>query len=158
MDDGDGSAHARRFKAHRRLIRGAAKYDKRLLQSLRFQEQSVSTRAGALLAFSGLLIATTIVQLAGGEDSLVAIHARAQFLLATAGLGLLFAAAFLSLASLVLSNGDYGEDAPAALARFHDLIRRKQALSAVALWLVAIGAAFVCISLALSIAASAGLR
>ncbi|MFQ5535708.1 MAG: hypothetical protein ACE5EM_12935 [Sphingomonadales bacterium] len=63
----------------------------KILESIRFRDQDQSIKAGAILAFSGLLIATTIVQLSAPSESFVSLQENNILLCASKfGLAVLF--------------------------------------------------------------------
>ncbi|WP_125564303.1 hypothetical protein [Pseudoalteromonas rubra] len=78
----------------------------RILDGIRYRDEDLSVKSGAILAFSGLMIATSIVQLSTSEGSLVYIPKDFTFLTITNSLGLifLFVSSLISLFGLISSG------------------------------------------------------
>jgi len=98
-----------------------------ILQSLRFQDGDLSVKSGAILAFCGLIIATSILQLSASSDSYVFILKDSfSWYLNGIGLILLFVSSSVCLRALTITQG-YSESGKEALVQFHLLcvLRRK---------------------------------
>lgn len=78
---------------------------KNILESLRFQDEDKSTKLGYLLAFTGLMIATSFVQLTASNDSIISISKENTLALYSSitGLILLFIGAFICIRYLILT-------------------------------------------------------
>lgn len=98
----------------------------RILDGIRYKDEDLSVKSGALLAFSGLMIATSIVQLSTSQDSIVYIPRESTFLMAVNALGLifLFIASIISLFGLITS-GKYSDEVFTALIQFDDYVISK---------------------------------
>ncbi len=100
---------------------------KNVLESLRFQDNDLSLKLGSTLAFSGLMIATSIVLLSTSEGAILHIDRTDLFLLNlnSVGLILLYASGISTIISLVLTT-DYPEDAEQALIQYDDYLKKKK--------------------------------
>lgn len=142
--------YAKFLKEHEKLT-SIGHAEARILESLRFRDQDQSTKSGAVLAFTGLMIATSIVQLASSPDSMLHINpdSPAKYI-NLFGLAFLFASAFLSLYALVITS-KYSQDAKTALFEFHSLVAKRSALSRWATILAVTGSASALLSFFLSV-------
>jgi len=97
----------------------------KILSSIRFRDQDQSTKGGAILAFAGLLIASSLVQFTAPPESILALQANSVFAKASyLGLALLFLSSFFSLWSLVASRS-YSQDVQLALLQFDRLVSKR---------------------------------
>lgn len=112
---------------------------KEILASIRFQDQDQSVKGGALLAYSGLIIATVMVQLSAPQDSLVYVSNRFLFvILCFLGLFCMLAAALLSLRSLVVTR-PYSQSTEEAIIEFDNLVKLRRRLIKAAFWFCLVG-------------------
>lgn len=120
----------------------------RILESIRFRDDDQSVKAGAVLAFSGLIIATSIVQLSTSADSVVHVSKDDVdlLLLNITGLLLLFLSAIVTIFALI-SSGQYSIDKSKALIEFDEYVVRKSKKVKIAAALTSLGA--LCVLLAL---------
>jgi len=97
-----------------------------ILDSIRYRDGDLSVKSGAILAFSGLIIATAIVQLSTSPESVININKNEVFLilLNAIGLLLLFASSITNLCALI-STGKYSDNAEDALLEFDDYVKIK---------------------------------
>jgi hypothetical protein len=124
----------------------------KILESLRFQDQDQSTKSGALLAFSGLLIATSIVQLSVGTDS--PIHLPDQsfwFYLCALGVAAHFVAASFALANLITTKSEYSSGVYEAMEEFEGLVSNRRGYLSCALWFSVGGTALSFLALTYSV-------
>jgi hypothetical protein len=99
---------------------------KEVIQSLRFRDQDHSIRCGALLGFAGLIIASALVQLSAGPDTLAHLSRESVwFAIVRVSLVLLIASASLSLLSISLGRTSYSDEPWTALLQFQNLIRMR---------------------------------
>lgn len=98
----------------------------RILESVRFRDDDQSVKSGAVLAFSGLIIATSIVQLSTSADSVVHISRDDVSLLMfnIIGLLLLFLSSTVTIWALI-STGKYSIDKNKALIEFDEYVINK---------------------------------
>lgn len=98
----------------------------RILDSIRYKDEDLSVKSGALLAFSGLMIATAIVQLSTSQGSIVYIPRDYTLLMSLNALGLvsLFFSSIVSLLGL-LATGKYSDELEVALIQFDDYTLKK---------------------------------
>ena len=99
----------------------------RILDSIRFQDEDKSAKLGSILAFSGLIIATSIVQLSTSENSIVHVDSNnlCLIVLNVVGLLLLFSASFICMIALI-SSKKYSKDTEEALVQFDDYVGAKK--------------------------------
>ncbi len=120
------------------------------------KDEDLSIKAGAVLAFSGLLIASTLVLLAAEPST--ALHAPAgavSSLVAVASTGLLFFGAALALAAVALSRVYDLDHSERLVAHYDAAVRRKYGLWRGACWFTNLGAVAAAIAYAFVIAANA---
>ncbi len=136
-----------------RIFKNLLGYDEeelRVLQSIRFRDQDQSTKGAALLAFAGLLIATSLVQLSAEPTAAVSLDKKSvALILSFLGLFFLFISSLFSLASLV-SSGKYSDNSRVALLQFYDLVQRRGRKIGVSYFFCMIGTLFVLATLFLS--------
>lgn len=116
----------KRFKKQIELNDG----EKNVLESLRFQDEDLSLKLGSTLAFSGLMIATSIVLLSTSEDAVMHIDKTDLFLLIlnSIGLLLLYISGIISILALI-SMTEYTNDTESALIEYDEyLIKKKKKL------------------------------
>nr|WP_319397659.1 hypothetical protein [uncultured Carboxylicivirga sp.] len=120
----------------------------KILESLRFQDEDLSAKLGSILAFSGLMIATSIVQLSTSEDSIIHVDNEKFFLLLLNSLGLLilFSSAIITIIGFILS-GKYSNDTDRALIEFDNYLNCKRKLLKFAVILLLIGTTAILTSL-----------
>lgn len=101
----------------------------RTLESIRFQDQDQHTKCTAVLAFGGLMIATSMVQLQAGESSFafVAINSAA-FYLTCSGMALQFVSVFISMIALLLGAPDRSDPNDALIAFDRTVKHRRDCL------------------------------
>lgn len=122
-----------------------------VLESIRFQDQDQASKGGAVLTFSALMIATSLVQFAAGTESFAYVGERnLVFLLGLIGLVLEFIASGFSIVGLVL-EGKYSEDSLKALGQFHTHVLRRRMYLGFARWITLSGAAAILASLFMSL-------
>ncbi|GAA4430630.1 hypothetical protein GCM10023091_00130 [Ravibacter arvi] len=116
----------------------------KVLESLRFKDQDLSTKLGALLAFSGLMIATSIVQLSTSEGSIIHVDISSVWLVWSNvfSLLLLFGSGFFCIFGLT-STGNYSSDGVAALEEYKTYLKNKMAALRWSVILVLIGSSLV---------------
>lgn len=138
---------AKDFPMHFDRINSFTPEEQRVLDSVRYQDQDQSIKAGAVLAFSGLIIATAIVQLSSGKPSLISVGTGSgELLYYFFSLMALFGASLLSLVSLI-STRKYSSSASEALAQFYYLIQFQKKLIFFSAILSIIGSGMVLFSL-----------
>lgn len=120
----------------------------RILDGIRYKDEDLSVKSGAILAFSGLMIATSIVQLSTSKGSLVYIPKDFTFLTSINSLGLifLFVSSLISLFGLI-SSGKYSNDVKEALIQFDDYVITKTKKIKIATIFCLFGTSLVLISL-----------
>jgi len=113
--------------------------EKAILESTRFRDEDQSQKSGAILAFSGLMIATSTVQLSSSPDSILHIHAEDFMMLVNKiGLIVLFISSFISLRGMTLSSV-YANNKEEALQQFSRHISRRANMVKYAIFVAAIG-------------------
>jgi hypothetical protein len=112
----------------------------RVLESLRFRDQDHHVRSGALLGFSGLIIASVLVHLSA-EPGTIAYMARTSpwLLPARVGLILLLGSAALSMVSISMGRRRYSNEPWIALEEFERLINLRARTEIGAICLCAVG-------------------
>lgn len=124
--------------------------EKLILESLRFQDGDISVKSGSVLAFCGLIIATSIVQFTASSDSYIFILKDSfSWYINGVGLMLLFLSAGVCLRALTVSPG-YSKDGKEALVQFYTLCILRKKLVSFSVKLTAFGSLCVLISLLLS--------
>lgn len=100
--------------------------EKSILESLRYTDSDQSVKAGAVLAFSGLMITSAVVQLSVSESSPLLLH-RNSFLIyvSMTGFYFLFISSFMALRSLTVSFKEYSQNIEKALLQFNNLINER---------------------------------
>lgn len=98
----------------------------RILDSIRYRDEDLAVKAGATLAFSGLIITTSIVQLSTSSDSVIHISKGETLLIISnfIGLFLLFISSLINLLALI-STRKYPDSAIDALLKFDDYVAQK---------------------------------
>jgi len=92
--------------------------EKAILESFRFRDEDLSQKSGAILAFSGLMIATSTVQLSSSPASIIYVNPESFMMLVNKiGLIVLFISAFISLRGMTLSS-KYSNKKEEALPKF----------------------------------------
>lgn len=101
--------------------------DERLiLESIRFRDEDLSQKLGAVLAFSGLMIATSTFQLSTSVDSLLYISPDSLLIyLSVFGLLVLFISSILSLVGMSISGKYDGKTKEEALQEFSGVIGKR---------------------------------
>ena len=113
--------------------------EKQILESIRFRDEDQSQKSGAILAFSGLMIATSTVQLSSSPDSILYIQSESFMMLVNKiGLIVLFISSFISLRGMTLS-GVYSNKKEEALPEFARHISRRAGLLKSAIFSAAFG-------------------
>ena len=105
---------------------------------VRFRDSDLSIKGGALLGFSGLMLAADLVFLSADPDSFIGVN-RAFGYVGFAGLLLLMAGVFCAVLSIMISRKGTYQTAWSSFGLmkiFHD--RRRRWLNASA-WLIALG-------------------
>lgn len=120
----------------------------RILESIRFRDNDQSVKSGAVLAFSGLMIATSIVQLSTSPDAVVHVGSDQPVLLVLNifGLVLLFVSSIITILALI-SSGNYPIDKNKALLAFDDYVIKKAKKVKVASLFTACGSSSVLVAL-----------
>ena len=117
--------------------------DKSILDSLRFRDEDQSQKSGAILAFSGLMIATSTVQLSSSPDSILYIHSEGiMMLLNKIGLMVLFISSFISLRGMTVSSV-YSKEKEVALYQFSLHVSRRAKLVKYAIIVAALGSSLI---------------
>ena len=120
--------------------------EKAILESIRFRDEDQSQKSGAILAFSGLMIATSTVQLSSSPDSILYIHSgNFMMLLNKIGLMVLFLSSFISLRGMTLSS-TYSDKKEEALPQFAKHISRRANLVKYSIFVAAIGSILILVS------------
>ncbi|OYT17483.1 MAG: hypothetical protein B7C24_02360 [Bacteroidetes bacterium 4572_77] len=120
--------------------------EKTILESLRFRDEDQSQKSGAILAFSGLMIATSTVQLSSSPESILYIHSHGLMLLINKiGIVVLFISSFISLIGMTLSS-KYPNNKEEALRIFSKHVSRRANLVQYAIILSAIGSVSILVS------------
>jgi len=113
--------------------------EKEILDSIRFRDEDQSQKSGAILAFSGLMIATSTVQLTSSPDSILYIQPEGFMMLVNKiGLIVLFISSFISLRGMTLSSV-YSDNKEEALPQFARHISRRASLVKYAIFIAAFG-------------------
>lgn len=100
--------------------------DIRVLHSLRFRDQDLSIKCGAMLAFSALLIACALVVLSAPADShLYAPAGGFETSCARLSAWLGIAAAALAAAAIVFTRLSYADEAVPALNQYANVLQIK---------------------------------
>ncbi|MBL4746403.1 MAG: hypothetical protein JKY08_08540 [Flavobacteriaceae bacterium] len=101
--------------------------EEKVLESLRFQDSDFSQKLGSTLAFSGLMIATSIVLLSTSEDAIMHIGKTDLFLLTlnSIGLFLLYISGIISILSLI-STTEYTNNTELALIEYDEYLKKKK--------------------------------
>ena len=112
----------------------------RIVESLRYRDQDHHNKCGALLGFSGLLIASDLVQYAASPNTIAYMSLDSPWL-PVAGLGLLalIVCAALSIVSMSYGRWRYSDDPWESLHQFADVINVRSAIEIAAIWLCAGG-------------------
>lgn len=120
--------------------------EKAILESIRFRDDDQSQKTGAILAFSGLMIATSTVQLSSSPDSILYIHSEDFIMLLNKiGLIVLFISSFISLRGMTIT-GTYSTEKDVAIQQFDKHISRRSKLVRYAIFSTAIGSILILIS------------
>lgn len=120
--------------------------EKAILESIRFRDEDQSQKSGAILAFSGLMIATSTVQLSSGADSILYIPSESFIMMVNKiGLIVLFISSFISLRGMTLSS-KYSNDKKEALPQFAKHISRRAKLVKYAIIVAGVGSIMILVS------------
>jgi len=110
-----------------------------ILESIRFRDEDQSQKSGAILAFSGLMIATSTVQLSSSPESILYISSEEfMMLINKIGLIFLFISSFISLRGMTLSSV-YSNKKEEALPQFAKHISHRAKLVKFAIIVTAAG-------------------
>ncbi|MBU6371196.1 MAG: hypothetical protein KJS97_00595 [Alphaproteobacteria bacterium] len=111
-----------------------------IVESLRYRDQDHHNKCGALLGFSGLLIASDLVQFAASPDTIAYLSPDSPWL-RVAGLGFLalILCSALSIVSMSYGRWRYSDDPWEALHQFADVINVRSGIEIAAIWLCAFG-------------------
>ena len=114
----------------------------RVIESLRYRDQDHHVKSGAILGFSGLLIASDLVQLSASCGTIAYMSPTSEWLpIARIALIVLMSSAALSLVSISYGRlRRYADDPWRALNQFGDMVNLRSAIEIVAIWLCAGGA------------------
>jgi hypothetical protein len=100
---------------------------KMTFEYLHKRDDDLSVKAGAVLGFAGLLIASTLVLLAAEPDTVLHVPVdEAANVIAVVGLALLFAGAALLLIAIASGRAYEAEDAEALIAALEHRLRRRE--------------------------------
>lgn len=117
-----------------------------ILESIRFRDEDQSQKSGAILAFSGLMIATSTVQLSSGSDSILFIESDSfMMLINKIGLIVLFISSFISLRGMTLSS-KYSNNKKEALPQFAKHISKRADIVKYAIIVAGIGSVMILVS------------
>jgi hypothetical protein len=120
------------------------------------RDDDLSVKAGAVLGFSGLLIAASLVLLAAEPETALHVEARTPAgLVAALSLAALFPGAVLALLAIARSRVYDLSDASAMMSRLERRFQSREALWTVSCTLNFLGALAMAIAYALAIAANA---
>jgi len=120
--------------------------EKDILESIRFRDEDQSQKSGAILAFSGWMIATSTVQLTSSPDSILYIQSEGIMMLVNKiGLIVLFISSFISLRGMTLSS-TYSDKKEEALPQFARHISRRATLVKSAIFIAAMGSILILVS------------
>lgn len=120
--------------------------EKEILESIRFRDEDQSQKSGAILAFSGLMIATSTVQLSCSPDSILYIQPKDLMMLVNKiGLIVLFISSFISLRGMTLS-GVYSDKKEKALPEFARHISRRASMVKSSIIVAAFGSVLILVS------------
>ncbi len=93
------------FENSKKRMAGMEGLNEKLLGSLRFQDQDSSIKAQAVMTFSGLMIAASLVYLSAGQSTALYFPiSKPIIVLFFIGLLSLFVAAFIALVALVMAG------------------------------------------------------
>lgn len=115
--------------------------EKLILESKRFRDEDLSQKLGSVLAFSGLMIATSTFQLSTSTDSLLYISPDSFLIyLNILGLFVLFMSSIISLWGMTISGKYKGKNKEEVLQEFNTLIVRRTKLLKYSIRFSALGA------------------
>lgn len=120
----------------------------KVLEGVRYEDGDASIKAGANLAFSGLMIATSILLLSSSTDSILFLHKDHSLLLLSSltGLLFLFVSAFFALSAIVMT-GSYADGRDEALTAFYQYVKIKSLRVRSSIFCSMIGAGIAMLSL-----------
>jgi len=125
------------------MLTGLDDKEQAILESVRFRDEDQSQKSGAILAFSGLMIATSTVQLSVAQDSILFIHADSfMMMINKIGLMVLFISSFISLRGMTLSS-KYANDKKEALPEFAKHIKKRADIVKYAIIVAGIGSVMI---------------
>lgn len=108
----------------------------RVLESLRYRDHDHHVKSGAILGFSGLIIASDLVQFSADPQTIAYLALSSPWLpVARVGLLALLGSAALSIVSISMGPKRYSNDPWTALEEFSRLIDRRSWTEIVAIWL-----------------------
>jgi hypothetical protein len=94
-----------------------------ILDNFRHRDQAIAFKSGAVLGFSGLMIASSLVQMSAGVDSVLHIDgAEPWFPLFSVGLVLLFGSAIFALSAIISGTTRNDASSIASLERYERLV------------------------------------
>jgi len=112
-----------------------------ILESKRFRDEDLSQKLGSVLAFSGLMIATSTFQLSTSADSLLYISSESSLIyMNIIGLFVLFLSSILSLSGMTISGKYKGKNKEEVLQEFNTLIVHRTKLLKYSIGFSALGA------------------
>ncbi len=122
------------------LLKSLNDKEQRILESIRYDDSDLSTKASGILTFSGLISAITIVQLTASKDSIISVSDNFPCLITCIAFGLFFliASAIINLVALTIS-GKYSGDKEDDLKKFSRFTDLKAKFVYCALWSATLG-------------------
>jgi hypothetical protein len=129
-----------------------AETQKDLLNSLRFQDQDLSGKLGSLLAFSGLIITSSIVLLSNSNSSIIHVEKEDWILLTLTLVGLIlsFASGFITIHAFY-SIKKYSNEIEIALIEYQNYLIQKRGSLRISSILVVIGGVIIILALLTSV-------
>ena len=129
-----------------KVIANLSNKKQRVLESIRFEDEDQSIKIGSVLAFTGLMITTSMVQLSASKESVLYLQSGTTMLkVSLIGILILFISAIISLYGLIVSR-NYSESSDVALAEFDNLVNYRYKLSKIASVFTGIGSTFILLS------------
>jgi hypothetical protein len=108
----------------------------RVLESLRYRDHDHHVRSGAILGFSGLIIASDLVQFSADPQTIAYLAPSSPWLpVARVGLLALLGSSALSIMSIAMGLKRYSDEPWTALEQFSRLIDRRAWTETIAIWL-----------------------
>ncbi len=133
---GEGQGHGRRGRRRWAQLIDFDETQSRVLESLRYRDHDHHTKSGAILGFSGLIIASDLVQFSADPHTIAYLAPSSPWLqVARLGLLALLGSSALSIVSISMGRNRYSNDPWTALEQFSRLLNQRAWTEIAAIWL-----------------------